>query len=147
MVNCLITHVLYLQEYCIDKDGKVEESFYPLLGAKYAIHLKPWLEKFKREQIHIVDGDRFIENPQEELQLIEQFLNIPNFYTKESFVYSHEKGYYCFKDGAQMNCLEKGKGHKSPVIQPEVVQKLRDYYRPHNEEFYQLVGRKFDWDR
>jgi hypothetical protein len=39
------------------------------------------------------------------------------------------------------NALRSGK------ISPETRARLVDYFRPHNERLYALVGRDFAWDR
>ncbi|XDV44166.1 hypothetical protein PO909_012496 [Leuciscus waleckii] len=41
---------------------------------------------------------------------------------------------------------ELGRGRTHPNIDPEVVQRLRDFYRPFNMKFYQMTGHNFGWD-
>ena len=31
-------------------------------------------------------------------------------------------------------------------MDPDLRKKLGEYFRPHNERLYELIGRKFDWD-
>ncbi|XDV45228.1 hypothetical protein PO909_013358 [Leuciscus waleckii] len=40
---------------------------------------------------------------------------------------------------------ELAKGRTHPKIHPEVIQKLREFYQPHNLRFYQMAGMDFGW--
>jgi len=42
-------------------------------------------------------------------------------------------------------CLGKNKGRTHPNIDATVLQRLRQFYRPHNELFYRLAGVDFGW--
>lgn len=42
-------------------------------------------------------------------------------------------------------CLGKNKGRTHPSIDPDVLQRLREFYRPHNELFYRMTGIDFGW--
>jgi hypothetical protein len=42
-------------------------------------------------------------------------------------------------------CLGKNKGRTHPNIDPDVLQRLREFYRPHNEMFYRMTGIDFGW--
>lgn len=45
-----------------------------------------------------------------------------------------------------MNCfLGKNKGRSHPHIEPVAIERLRDFYRPFNQRFYQLTGMDFGW--
>uniref|UniRef100_A0A1I8FRH7 Sulfotransfer_1 domain-containing protein n=1 Tax=Macrostomum lignano TaxID=282301 RepID=A0A1I8FRH7_9PLAT len=68
----------------------------PLVATSvYHRHLARWLAEFPRHQLHIVDGDRLVEKPFEELRLAEQFLGLPSRFRPEQFVYNASKGFYC----------------------------------------------------
>ncbi|KAI3364759.1 hypothetical protein L3Q82_000974 [Scortum barcoo] len=59
------------------------------------------------------------------------------------------KGFPCLKKAegsSKPHCLGKTKGRTHPNIDPEVVQRLRDFYRPFNMKFYQMTERFFGWD-
>ncbi|XP_026830862.1 heparan sulfate glucosamine 3-O-sulfotransferase 3B1 [Ooceraea biroi] len=58
------------------------------------------------------------------------------------------KGFPCLlksEDRATPHCLGKNKGRSHPYIDPMAVQRLRDFYRPFNQRFYQLAGMDFGW--
>ena len=43
-------------------------------------------------------------------------------------------------------CLGAAKGRVHANVNPTTVQKLRDFYRPHNKKFMDYIDRQFDWD-
>lgn len=56
------------------------------------------------------------------------------------------KGFPCVlrKDNT-LHCLGKTKGRAHPHVRLDVIQKLEDFYRPQNEEFFKLINRRFHW--
>ena len=77
--------------------------------------------------------DNFIENTVLE-KVLEEIKNIP----EKEFRYSWVKGLpdvtnnkYCIGDGRKI---------------PSITQKLIDYFKPHNEQLYQLLDRNFGWN-
>ncbi|XP_032817156.2 uncharacterized protein LOC116946249 [Petromyzon marinus] len=62
-----------------------------------------------------------------------------------------ERGEWTGGDGeenhwGQPHCLGNSKGRPHPHIEPELLQRLREFYRPFNLKFYQMVGQDFGWD-
>ncbi|XP_061425885.1 uncharacterized protein LOC133353568 [Lethenteron reissneri] len=62
-----------------------------------------------------------------------------------------ERGEWAGGDGeenhwGQPHCLGNSKGRPHPHIEPELLQRLREFYRPFNLKFYQMVGQDFGWD-
>lgn len=117
----------------------------------YVEHLKRWLEYFPLSQLHFVSGEELISNPAKELQAVEKFLNIEPFIKEEHFYINETKRFPCFtslvenKKKKNWGCLSESKGRPHPSIRDDIRKLLQDYYRPHNEEFYKLVGRDFHW--
>ena len=113
----------------------------------YDSDFENWLEYFKLEQIHIVDSAAFEKSPAKELTKIEDFLKIGHYFTEEMLVFVSRKGFYCIHPpGKKQHCLGDDKGHRQPNISFSARKEMSDYLRPHNERFYQLSGKKFDWD-
>ena len=58
------------------------------------------------------------------------------------------KGFYCIHllGKKKQHFLGDDKGHRQPNISLSARKEMSDYLRPHNERFYQLYGKKFDWD-
>ncbi|XP_041360182.1 heparan sulfate glucosamine 3-O-sulfotransferase 1-like [Gigantopelta aegis] len=128
--------------------GNVNRTFKAVRSSVYYDYMFHWLQYFPRDQILIVDGDNFRKVPWEEISKVESFLGVDHLLSKEQFVWNDVKHFYCYMmDSGEKNCLPEYKGRKHPTIDPQVIQKLKDYYRPMNEKFYRLVGQRFDWDQ
>ncbi|XP_060083501.1 heparan sulfate glucosamine 3-O-sulfotransferase 1-like [Ylistrum balloti] len=132
------------------KNGKINEGYPGIRPSFYYKHMVRWLKYFPLTQIHIVDGDNLVRNPYEEVHAVEKFLGLPHLITPDRFVFSDKKGFYCMSiDGVngtrQEQCLSKGKGRKHPDVDKRVMEMLTDLFKPLNEQFYNLIGRKFNW--
>lgn len=75
--------------------GEVVESWPPVQRSLYHRHMDQWRKHFPANQLLVVDGDRFITTPWEEMERVQDFLGIPRVITKESFFYNTTKGFYC----------------------------------------------------
>ena len=105
-----------------------------------------WLQVFRREQIHVIDGDQLIINPLPELVKIETFLGLRHRITKKNLYYDKKKGFYCVaKSKGHNSCLGKGKGHEHPEIAPKLRKQLKEYFAPLNQKFFEQVQQTFSW--
>ena len=104
------------------------------------------MKYFKREQIHVVDGDALIENQLPELRKIESFLCVKHEINDTNVYFDKRKGFYCVRREGRQICLGDNKGRKHPKIERNVIQKLKVYFRPFNLEFYKAVGQSFNWE-
>ena len=133
-------------------NNKQVDNALPMISVStYDVHMSRWLQHFSLKQIHVVDGDALIINPAEQIIKVEQFLGLSSFFREEMFYFNTTKGFYCWKKSRHSKeipyCLGSSKGRPHPIIAPEVLQCLRNYFRPHNKNFYDLVGKQFNWDK
>jgi len=113
----------------------------------YARHVRPWLDVFPRRQLHFVDGERLITDPAGQLTDVQRFLGLRPLITRRHFHFNATKGFPCLRTTSEtVRCLGKTKGRVHPTVDGEVLKKLRDFYRPHNEQFYALTGVDFGWN-
>jgi hypothetical protein len=98
-----------------------------LYRSRYAEQLEPWLELFPREQFLFVKAEDMFADPQRELDAAHQFLGLP----------PHQPEHV-----SQLNVSPE---HTS--LPDDVRERLVDYFRPHNERLYELVGIDFGWER
>ncbi|XP_043109126.1 heparan sulfate glucosamine 3-O-sulfotransferase 3A1 [Puntigrus tetrazona] len=129
--------------------GLIDTSWSAIQIGIYAKHLDNWLQFFPMSQILFVSGERLISDPAGELGRVQDFLGLKRIITDKHFYFNQTKGFPCLKKAegsSKPHCLGKTKGRTHPNINPEVVQRLRDFYRPFNMKFYQMTGRKFGWD-
>lgn len=92
----------------------------------YYQKLKPWFDSFPKEQFLIIQSEKFLENPSKIYHKTLQFLDLPKWEPEK---------YQLFK--------------KRSYVQSKIDTKLRDdlieYFQPHNEKLYELIGQNFDW--
>ena len=130
--------------------NEVDADYPPIVVSMYDVHYKRWFKYFNQKQIHIVNGDALIKNPFPELQNVETFLGLDSFYRQEMFFFNEEKGFYCWKKKSKKGvetpyCLGSGKGREHSMISESAHEKLKAFFKPHNEAFYSLTGRNFGW--
>ncbi|XP_030257148.1 heparan sulfate glucosamine 3-O-sulfotransferase 3B1b [Sparus aurata] len=129
--------------------GLIDTSWSAIQIGIYAKHLDNWLQYFPMGQILFVSGERLITDPAGELGRVQDFLGLKRIITDKHFYFNQTKGFPCLKKAegsSKPHCLGKTKGRTHPNIDPEVVQRLRDFYRPFNMKFYQMTGHNFGWD-
>ncbi|XP_042198506.1 heparan sulfate glucosamine 3-O-sulfotransferase 3A1-like [Callorhinchus milii] len=129
--------------------GLIDTSWSAIQIGIYAKHLENWLQYFPMRQILFVSGERLISDPAGELGKVQDFLGLKRIITDKHFYFNQTKGFPCLKKpegSSKPHCLGKTKGRTHPNIDPEVVQRLRDFYRPFNMKFYQMTGQNFGWD-
>ena len=131
-----------------NSSGLVDTSWGAIKIGVYAKHLERWLQYFPLGQIHLVNGERLISDPATEMAKIQDFLGLKRVITEKHFYFNTTKGFPCLKKpegSGNPHCLGKTKGRAHPTVNNKVLQRLRDFYRPFNQKFYQLTGMDFDW--
>lgn len=97
-----------------------------LLRSRYAEQVERWFKLFPREQFLFVKSDELESHPQNTLDEVYGFLDLPP--------HANEK---------------LGHLHVAPrydSIDPATRAELADYFRPRNERLYELTGVDFGWD-
>lgn len=128
-------HVLSKQEFksfeeVLNTDERASGLY---IGAGIYVHfLKQWLEVFPREQILVIGNDE-LRSPgnMEVLGKVFEFIGVPRKLVPES-----RFGREIAKSPDQSDSLD-----------PDTREKLAAFYHPHNEELFDLIGRRFDWSK
>ena len=92
----------------------------------YAPHLKRWLATFDSDQILILDSRELFRDKAATLGRVFEFLDLPPYEPTELPV--------------------KNKGRYREPMMPKTEARLREYFRPHNQDLYELLGRDFGWE-
>nr|NP_001074038.1 heparan sulfate glucosamine 3-O-sulfotransferase 3B1a isoform 1 [Danio rerio]ABH11449.1 heparan sulfate 3-O-sulfotransferase 3X [Danio rerio] len=127
----------------------IDTSWSAVQIGMYARHLERWLQFFPMSQLLFVSGERLISDPSGEMARVQHFLGLRREVTHKHFHFNPAKGFPCLKRPESNNkphCLGKTKGRTHPNINPEVIQRLRDFYKPFNKKFYHMTGHDFGWD-
>ncbi|KAL4236562.1 Heparan sulfate glucosamine 3-O-sulfotransferase 1 [Mactra antiquata] len=139
-------HVIALEDLIIDRNGDIDLDYKPIQRSIYYHYFINWLEFFRRDQIHIVDGDKLISNPYPEINEVESFLGLGHRISKDLFYYNASKGFFCVNlDKLDNPCLGESKGRPHPEVDPDILTELYDFYRPRNKMFFELANKSFDW--
>jgi hypothetical protein len=96
------------------------------MRSRYAEQLERWLSLFPRERFLFVDSEELSAQPERALQRVYDFLGLPA------------------DDSRDLPFLHTGEYDPLP---PEVRERVADYFRPHNERLYELLGVDFGWNQ
>ncbi|KAM8824035.1 heparan sulfate glucosamine 3-O-sulfotransferase 6-like [Synchiropus picturatus] len=129
--------------------GLIDTTWSAVRIGLYAKHLENWLQYFPLSQFLFVCGERLVSDPAGEMGRVQDFLGLKRVVSDKHFYFNQTKGFPCLKKpegSSRPRCLGKSKGRPHPQIPAEVLQRLRDFYRPFNHQFYQMTGQDFSWD-
>jgi hypothetical protein len=114
------------------KDMSKNSYFEQIIGRSYiargfyAEQLQMWMNKFPRKQLLVISSEDLARKTIETLQIVFDFLKLPDYKIKD---------------------LTRKNEAKYPSMNQDIRKTLIEYFRPHNENLYSLLGRRFDWDR
>jgi hypothetical protein len=120
----------------------------PVKTSVYAHFYRRWLNNFPSSQLLLIDGNELKKTPWTSVQKVEDFLNLPSMVTEDDFIFKEERGFFCIRNDPVYGerCLSASKGRSHIEVSDATRAKLRKMYKHHNEDFYKLVDRRFDWD-
>ena len=129
--------------------GPVDTAWSAVRIGLYAQHLDNWLRYFPLSRFLFVSGERLVSDPAGELGRVQDFLGLKRIISDKHFYFNKTKGFPCLKKTESSllpRCLGKSKGRTHVQIDPEVIDQLREFYRPYNIKFYETVGQDFRWE-
>jgi hypothetical protein len=105
-------------------------------GLKYGFHsylargiyvdqLKVWFDLFPREQILILNSERFFGDQATVFRQVLAFLDLPEWKLAEP---------------------KKSNSGIYALMKPATREKLIEYFNPYNEQLYDLIGQDYNWD-
>ncbi len=92
--------------------------------SRYAEQLENWFEVFPREQILVLSSEEIFASPAEAYGKVMDHLGLPAW-APTAHRHSNTMPY--------------------PEMAPATRQRLAEYFAPHNERLFELLGRRFDW--
>ena len=96
-----------------------------LASGMYAEQLKNWLKMFDKEQLLILKSEDFFDRPEAVFKQVLDYLNLPDWVPKKYQKYNYNR--------------------YSQRIKPETKKYLKQYFEPHNQNLYELLGKDFGW--
>ena len=135
------------QRMVLTKSGKVDTKYKPVWVSEYINYFSRYLKFFTRAQLHVVDGDKLVTDPVAELGPLQDFLGLQRKITNDNVYYNETKSFFCMRylNGTSY-CLPSDKGRPHPDVKPAILDKLKQYFYPFNQKFYEAVGKTFPWD-
>ena len=94
----------------------------------YAEQLERYFKVFPREQMLILEDRELRHQRQDTMRRVAEFLRLAPMAWEEQ----------------ELEDIHVGTSRDRP--EPEAVRRLEEFFRPHNERLYALLGRRFDWD-
>jgi hypothetical protein len=91
----------------------------------YADQLKRWFDCFDRRQFLILDSRDFAAQPQDVLEQVVAFLNLP-----AGHIQKYESHHVARYSG----------------MAPQTRARLVEFFKPHNQRLYELLGHDFGWE-
>ena len=91
----------------------------------YDEQIKIWFNIFPKDQIHILSTEYMQKDPKESLLKIFRFLQIPDYTLKNP---------------------QKQKVAEYKKMNDKTRERLLNFYKTHNEKFFQTIQERFDWD-
>lgn len=118
-----------------------------IVQSLYDEHLEKYLQYFTWDNLLIIESKELINKPWQVLYKVETFLGLEHLIGQQHFVYNEEKGFYCIKSlKGKMICYGMNRGRTEfKEIRNETRAKLRDFFRPHNENFFKQIGTRYGW--
>lgn len=100
----------------------------PLQKSIYVDHLLRWSTFFDREQMLVLKSEDFFEYPQEMLNRVLDFLDLPDWTPRASDLQN-----------------KRNKGSYEQPIDSAIRRRLEEFFEPHNRRLYELLGIDFGW--
>jgi Sulfotransferase domain len=102
----------------------------------YAEQLRWWMKFFPRERFLVLNSEFFFKQPFISMNRVCDFLGIPAW-SEESFRETAEK--------PVQKWLARKYSYSYPPLEKELRERLVEFFRPHNQRLYELVGQDFGW--
>ena len=137
-----LENTIQLEKLVFTSVGELNIAYESVIVSMYDLQLERWFRYFPREQILVLDGEKFTKDPLSILRQCEDFLGLPNIINESMFVFDDERQLYCRKD---TGCLPD-KGHNYKTYPKVFVSKLYHKYAPHMRRTFDMIGQKFEWN-
>ena len=132
-----------------DKTGtRIDETNTVVIASTYLIHLQKWLNSFQLDQMYVIDGSEFVNEPLRQLQELETFLGVKPYFNTDSVYYNDTRGTYCAKTNQKQDGFRCGpvqKEEEKLKLQKSTLNLLKEHFRNYNEQLFKTISKNFDW--
>ena len=144
-----------LDEYVLKQpSGDINVSCPAVKESIYDEGIRRFMKFFKNSQIKIIEAEYFKRNPYKVLREIEEYLDIEHVIKSDNFVYIEQKGVFCLRQNREsqnVSCYSDRKGRNTTQVKNSIkysnmtLHKLKSFFQPHNDNFFRLINKTFDW--
>uniref|UniRef100_A0A0N5C9E2 Sulfotransfer_1 domain-containing protein n=1 Tax=Strongyloides papillosus TaxID=174720 RepID=A0A0N5C9E2_STREA len=122
------------KEVFFEGTNKININYKPIRNSLYSTHLINYLKYFEKNQILLLNGDKFIKNPLNELKKVQKFLRLPSMIKPSQLIFNSQKGFYCFKkeEQSKVKCLGNSKGRKHVNVSLKTKNLLKKNFKKYN---------------
>jgi len=92
----------------------------------YVEKLQKWFDIFSKDKFLIIQSEEFLRNPSKIYYQTLRFLDLTKWEPDKFTLY-------------------KKRSYKEKKINPEIRKYLSDFFKPHNEKLFKLIGQRYDW--
>ena len=137
-----------LEDFIYERNNSqlINKTHYFISRGHYYTNMLRWIKYFPLRQILIVESETFKKDPLSELVKVEKHLGLRPFFNKEILFFDKQKGFFCLKFEDKINCLPDWASNPKRPVSEKVINDLKRHYQPEVKKFYELIGRKFNWD-
>ena len=128
-------------------------AFSHLRDGLYVQHLERWLKFFPNEQLLVLHTKDLYTNLDQTLAETFEFLNLPKYQIENRIeknkidkirpLSGHVRNIYKNIDSKTRTLFNV---QNYPEIKSETRKFLQDFFRPHNEKLFKMIGKRFDWN-
>jgi len=111
-----------------DKNYKSESFIHHSYKSRglYKEQLERYLDYFPREQILVLSSDELFNEPNDILKRVFDFVGVNTEFKVDKL-------------------KARNVGSNRVELDPKIYHYLNDYFFPHNQELYKLIGKSYDW--
>lgn len=91
----------------------------------YHQHICNWLKYYDKKRMLFIEFSEFVKNPQQSMDEVCEFLDIPPHQLKSAEI--------------------KNKTSYDNTLDTNTRDQLLEFYHPHNQKLYELIGEKYNW--
>ena len=114
----------------------------------YVSDIRRFLKIYKREQLLILDGNAFAQDPFPTMKALEKFLQLHPFFRREHFVRNPTTGFFCANvtEIPYLKCANPNiKGRPHPRVEDALWLRLYQFYKPYNHVLQENFHLNFSW--
>ncbi len=104
----------------------------------YHDQLHRWLRLYPRQQLMIIQSERFFENEADTMNRVAEFLGL------ESFAFHSADQLQRSWDAGASNALEMPQDY--PAMDETTRSELTEFFEPYNQQLYRLINEDFGWN-